>query len=688
MKGTLPVQRPLSNKRYSKQKPYVFWTRAAFVLVVLFPLSLTKIDFRGSFVRGLSVSAHKSSPAYAAFEDLTENYDTTEIRFPEKADKLTTGEKFDFQEALRQGTTIRQVALQGVTIRGPLDVTPKPYYVAGESSHTTPTKSVQKVPVENQLYDIGGRLLPIQQRKNALLSAFQNEDLPAPADGAPDGMSIRLASGEPQPLADRPFWLSGQVEMTEGLAFVGPQTQISVKRVYNGNAQELGRLWVTEGRFEIHVKEPRGYLVAELKSSSGRVLGQGEISLIDVVKQPPQNNRIAGLRIALRPTPDGAAFHASSGYSYDQHSVAVNDAKVEIQSYGDSQAVDDEGFFNDHSLTEDSSFVARATAKDQWPTIVLGHSRRLQEIRLFSKKMLTALIGLTASGSEIKEAEKMAIIWGRVTRQGVPVVGAKIEMAGEFKPIYFGDYKGISVPDAKLTVTSKNGLFSFIRVPEGVQALRISLDDGNTWIPSQIFPTENKHVSYLDLELKDRVLTQLNVFDGFDSKKPVQARVHVVGVEDRLQVGQNDFVEFSVAANPYFVEAEPDLEYFVSRVTVAGSPHRVNIPLVSRQWMNTVMSQNSVTQMADRGVVVGFFDDPVNAVELTGYGPQENMQIYYFDAGGNIRDSQSPATAGGGFVIFNVPLGLQTLYVQPTTGQATFAQIVVPEPDVLQVVTH
>jgi hypothetical protein len=62
------------------------------------------------------------------------------------------------------------------------------------------------------------------------------------------------------------------------------------------------------------------------------------------------------------------------------------------------------------------------------------------------------------------------------------------------------------------------------------------------------------------------------------------------------------------------------------------------------------------------------------------------MKIVYFDSSGEITKDQS-GRAGGGFVILNAPIGLQTLFIHPKQSRDTFAQIVVAEPEYVQVVT-
>lgn len=700
---------------------HVFWARIVACGVVLFPLSLHHVDFRATFSRGLSISAYKSSPAYAAFEDLRENYDAPEMHFPEKAERLVSGEHFDFGDTIGKMPTIRQVSLRGLTIRSQTLPAPQPFYVAGETSlratpsspavsqlkESAPLRVMTEVAPLN-IYDNRGQLLPLNVRKQEIATALKNEDWEIPSVASQVRKLLGSSSNTPPPPiqvaqneADmrsvvlpahapgvRPTWITGQVEMAEGLGYLGADTPITLRRMFNGARYEEGTLQINEGRFEIHVKEPVGFLVAEMRTLNGRVVGHGEISLLEYAKAGMPKERIAGLKIALRPTIEGASFTATSGDSYGDTRIALNHrknkARVEIQSYSDPQAVNDEGVVSDHSLSLDSTFVARGTAQDSWATLIIGHAREPQEIRIFSNKLVAALIDLNQQGTDRKESYRLGVVWGTVKRQGKVTAGATVEMAGHSKPIYFNE---LYLPDPKLTATSSNGLFAFVKVPAGVQALRVSAN-GGPWIPSQIFPSENKHVSFVNLDIRDKVVTQFRVFDGFDLSKTLPSRLKLVGSESSLSLQRNEFVELAVAANPFLIEAESEREYWVSRVTVAGAPHVVHVPMISREWLYRLSVDKQIHQHAERGIIVGMVDDKISEVELTGYANGENMQIYYFDNQGNLFASKAEAGVGGGFVIFNAPIGLQTIYIQGVGSRETFSQVVIAEPEVVQVITH
>ena len=118
--------------KYARRKNHhVFWARILGVAIVLFPLSLHHLDFRATFSLGLSVSAHKASPAYAALEDLRESYTVEVPSAPERVQQIAAGESFNVKTS-HTPMSVRQVAMRGITIHAPVSLQPKPFYVAGE----------------------------------------------------------------------------------------------------------------------------------------------------------------------------------------------------------------------------------------------------------------------------------------------------------------------------------------------------------------------------------------------------------------------------------------------------------------------------------------------------------------------------------------------------------------------------
>lgn len=705
-------------------KPNVFWSRALAVAVVFFPLSISKVDFRTVVQGGLSVSLNKASPAYAAFEDLRENFDNNDFEIPDTGLRLSSGQAADMR-LVQQVPRQRLLTMRGMTVRAPvmeppLVAPPAVVYLAGTTVRQpkiVPVAQLAAVPNLNhdpdsllaakpptitpaakmseedfaaitpaqRARELVEQELQAAQLSNSPMLAAQyrqrQQELEAEKPNSENAVAS-IASFIPSAEAQRPLWLNGQIEMTGGLAFTGPDTHIEVKRTLNGETLERGRIWVTEGKFEIHVKKAVGYLVAELQTRDGRILGRGEMNLVHLTEIPRKDNRVNDIRLALRPTTEGAAFRPISGYSYGNQKMPVADARVEIQAYTEPQGANEDGMVVEPSLNRASSFVARAVAKKHWSTLVVGQAHHPQDVRLFSNSLVEALIDLEVSQSnDRKEALQASVVWGQLTRNGVPVENGTVEMAGGYRAIYFND---MFLPDKNLKRTGSNGLFAFLKVKSGVQALRVVVN-GRLY-PAQVFPTEQKHVSYVELEIREKVVSQFRVFDILDMNKPVSARIRLVGTENELAVNKNQYVEYSVASDHFMVEAEAGSDFEVSRMTLTGAPHLVNVPLLKRDWIYTLYNHRQTGMMQGRGAIVGFIDDQDFEVEITGLAPGDQMNILYFDGEGKPLESKT-GVAGGGFIIFNAPLGLQTLYIHPTQSRETYSQVVIAEPEYIHVVT-
>jgi hypothetical protein len=696
---------------------------------VLLPLSLQNKDFRATFGQGLSVAPNKSSPAYAAFEDLHQRFEKAPSKFPENLETLAAGTRYQPSPALA-AISVRSLAMKGMVVRVASEETPKPYYVAGEIRKTSDGPPV--------LADARGEMLSLQTRKSAISQYIRQnaaewtppsaaaraqqlveEELSLPPPVSMARRDMRSVTGTPivvakadlrpdpvlppqeedvilpqpslpsmhtvSPVADaqRPLWLNGQLEMTGGLAFAGSdQTTLVVKRVVSGEVLEKGRIWINEGRFEIFVKSATGQLVAELVATNGQVLGRGAMNLVHIRDVPTNDNRIYDIRISLRPTSETASLRTVSGYSHGNQMIPVKEARVEIQNYTNPKKVNDDGFFAEPTLTHESSYVARASAPKHWSTVVVGQAQHPQDVRLFSNKLMEALIGLEYSHlTERKEAGFASVVWGQIRRAGKAAEGATVEMAGNYRPIYLNE---LYLPDPNLKATSSNGLFAFVNVRRGVQALRV-LSNGRMY-PAQVFPTEDKHVSYLDLELEDKVVSHFKVFDVLNMNETLDARIRLVGTDDVVSIRKQGLVEYSSGANPFMVESEAGPEYEISRVTLTGKPQTIHVPMVRKEWLTGLFNKNNVMALPGRGMIVGFIDDQDFEVEITGYGAKEQMQIVYFDSRGQ-QVNQKHGMAGGGFVIFNAPAGLQTLYVHPVSSKETYAQVVVAEPEYVHVMS-
>ncbi|NJL23989.1 MAG: hypothetical protein HC902_01570 [Calothrix sp. SM1_5_4] len=580
---------------------------------------------------------------------------------------------------------VRQLAFKGMTVRRPAVVESRPIYIAGESvrKKAVPMPAPGPALHEEDIWQmptvakVARDLVESELQASAPVSA-PTEKIIRSSTGTT--IVVRKADVPPQPsqvvavnggtyrdpvrelmeedsspsfipnlstlsvgASDvRPLWLNGQIEMTGGLAFVGPETHLVVKRVMDGQTYERGRIWVTEGKFEIHVKKAIGFLVAELQTRDGRVLGRGEVNLLHLGKVPAKASRIDDIRIALAPTAENASFRTVSAYSHGDQMMPIREARVEIQAYMDAQAVNDEGFVGETTLDRDSTFVVRARAKKHWSSLVVGQAGQPQDIRLFSNSLVDALIELVLRGTDRKEAYHQGVVWGQIRQADGFVAGAQVEMAGDYKPVYFNE---AYLPDPGMTATGRNGLFAFLRVKQGIQAVRVKTKD--RVYPAQIFPTEDKHVAYIDFELRDKVVSQFKVIDMLDMTRPVSARIRLVGTDEVLNLNGDDYVEYAVPSRTFMVEADAGPEFELSRTTMTGAPHLVHLPVVRKDWLYQLYSGKNIVPAPGRGTVVGFIDDQDFEIEMTGYAPHEEMHVVYFDREGRPLEGRMGVAGGG-----------------------------------------
>ena len=666
------------------------WPKLLAGAVVFFPLSLARIDFRANFGRGLAISTYHGSPAYAALEDLSAEFDAVPDLAAADLPEL---------ELVRGRVTsptgeVRQLALSGTTISQPVVIPPPPetvialeptdVYADPENSgsiravaHHLVRQELAKSNPERMLASTMGTKIIVRGQA----SAHPPRAALTPAESfRPKFTNLASVSGSPH-LA-RALWLDGQVEMTGGLGFSGPEVELVIKRILDGRTLEKGRIWVTEGRFEIQVSKPTGQLVAELQTRDGRVFGRGEINLLGVASAVPRDlNRIGDLRIALRPTSEWAAVRAISAYSHGEHKIALNQAHVQVQSASHALTVDDEGLAVEPTLGPGSSYVVRTEAPGHRPTLALGDADRVRDVRLLSVAMVKALVELERKPADRARANLDGVVWGQVKENGIARAGATVELTGEQTVVYFND---LYLPDRNLTRTRANGLFAFLNVPSGVQAARVRV--GERSFPAQIFAAEDQHVSVLDFDLNESAVAQFKVTDVLNERQPRAAELRLVGTDARVRVTGDDAVTFATSGGPAMVEADAGPEFEISRGIVTRDGGDVKLPVVRRAWLKGLHEFVHQPIDAGRGAVIGFVDEQDFEVAMTGAVSDEKLSVVYFDRGGRPRDPQT-GVAGGGFAVLNAPPGVQTVTVRPTQSLETYSQIVVAEPNLVNVVS-
>lgn len=707
-------------------------------LIIFFPLSVHQLDYRSRFTEGLTIKMKRSSPAYAALEDASRSYsDRADVRIVQEVATLASG-KLRIHSHMAAGLAAApkllalktMVLRQSFQARAPLQKdmdlrteTPgtgllpleerkrilaqyfrsqdwsapsvrekakeliqaelqSPSRADSEVRTVTIASSATPIIVAKPGADFSGLLKgvphPLNSRGNLAMASLPSPATPPVTTAsafrggvtqvASADVSPTLTVSSLSPSRHNPHLIKGRLQIRDGLAFMGAETYFSLHRVSDGAVHEAGRVNITEASFEIYVHEPRGQLIAELRSRDGQTLGRGRLDLDGDLTSDD-------LKMELTPVATGAAVRVASAYSDGQHRIPVKNAIVAFDQNGMPQALNDEGLRQDPDRARSSTFVIRASADKHWPTLAMGTEGEIREVRLYPESMMRSLLDLTMKEGR-SAAEQAGVVWGRILKDGKPVRGVEVELAGSYMPVYFNQ---IYLPDNQLHATDDNGMFAFLLVRPGVQAVRIRYN--GKMYPAQVFPTEERHLSYVEINLEDGAAGSVNVAlqDAFDPKQKMSAHVRFVGVDDEVGMSGSQKLHYPAGPDMMMLEADAGSEYELSRVQVLKSDSRVVVPLIKRSWLQSIADIKQFELIPHRGVVVGQVVDQPFQVEFTGY-TAETPQIAYFDSNGMLVAGNS-GPAGGGFVLFNAPLGLQTLSIKPIASNQVYTQTFVAEPE-------
>jgi|GEM_PF-3954338 len=712
-------------------------------LIIFFPLSVHQLDYRSRFTDGLTIKMKRSSPAYAALEDSSQTYsDHTDTKVIQEVAALSTGRVRIHNHIAAGSAAPKLLALKTMVLRQsfqaraplqrdmdlrtetpgtgllPLEERKRilaQYFRSQDwSAPTVREKAKELIQAELQgptRADSEVRTVTVASSSTPIIVARPGTDISGLLKGVPHplpshnsimmavntpppttpsvttasafrgGTAAMLANPHPKPDADatptltvsslapsqkNPHLIKGQLEIRDGLAFMGSETYFTLHRVSDGTVHEAGRVNITEASFEIYVHEPRGQLVAELRSRDGQTLGRGRL---DLDSESPTDD----LKIDLTPVTNGATVRVASAYTEGNHRVPVKNALVAFDQNGMPQGLNEDGLRQDPDRARSSTFMVRATADKHWPTLAMGTEGEIRDVRLYPESMMRSLLDLTMKEGR-SAAEQAGVVWGRILKDGKPIRGVEVELAGSYMPVYFNQ---IYLPDNNLHATDDNGMFAFLLVRPGVQAVRVRYN--GKMYPAQVFPTEQHHLSYVEINLEGNQSVNVALQDAFDPKQKMSAHVRFVGVDDEVGITGSQKLHYPAGPDMMMLEADAGSEYELSRVQVLKSDSRVIVPMIKRSWLQSIADIKQFELVPHRGIVVGYVVDQPFQVEFTGY-TTETPQLAYFDAQGMLTAGNS-GPAGGGFILYNAPLGLQTLSIKPIASNQVYTQAFVAEPE-------
>jgi len=481
--------------------------------------------------------------------------------------------------------------------------------------------------------------------------------------------------------------ISGVIELRNGVALTDSTDRLKIFREIDGEPVESGQTWVREAKYQIVVAETRGRLVAELESRSGDLLGRGEIDLNQLAFQD-RESQLSNVNIQLLPVPRGLSGFMKSAYSYGTKVVALDRAEIRIEDLDLSINTDRDGKFSDENIQNQSSVIIRSRRAGYWGSIALARAGKHNALTLYPDQMMGAFASLMSKSSPVS-SRRPAIIWGRITKEGQAVAGARVELLTgekEIRPVYFNK---LFLPDESLQQSSSNGLYAFYDVDPEVHAVQVIHEE---FAGESVFlPAQAGYVSQIDLEVSAPEQTSIKVFDGLSTEQPLAATLFSIGTDRKITVDQSGETTARLAKHSGFavIDAQAGDEYARSRTLVAGHTHFLLVPMIRSDWLESIRSARRINQDVHVGTIVGFVpgDSPFQVFLGERKQTSASERIIYFDARGRLLNSNI-GVPGGGYVIFNVKEGFTTVAVSVANREGLQAQTALVADEVVNVIYH
>jgi hypothetical protein len=611
----------------------------------VFPASLGSLKFVPLY-KALTIRANKKLPPHIAYLDSHFDIQSSDWASFDKRAKLPllSGVSANAQQGpyvLTQNRT-----LEGITIRKSTEV------VLAQATRNYKTESQARQETEGP-----------QWLKNIVRP-------PTAALGTDSGkMEVSLVN---LTAAKR---ITGQVELKDGLA-VTNEHHIEVRRSNEGIFHEMGRVDLAKGSYSIDVDETSGFILARLIDKSGVVLGEGSIRLSQL--QSPER-LIYGPRLEIAPSP---AWTGNVG-SYYPKAVPPAGKEPKDKDRGRVTALGGEseihigkaGEIKLDNVARGSVTIVRAEVPEHLPSnkmMIAGDEQfTLTNFPVSMMKAMKSIV--TEPGAPQTYLEDTTFVWGTVTVDGKPVAGVSVlsETDSEVKPIYFNEFM---IPDPKLTATSSSGIYAFMNIQQGFNA--ILAQRGDAYFGHQNVVVESGTVAMGDIQnTLHTESVRVRAFDAF-AGEPVHVVANMQSQTEPLQIQNgNAVVILPQVSRTSMIYTEVEPGYVAANYFYNDKDSYIHLPILRQEWLANLRIDAKLDEVPNTGTIVGFFGDENFEAYLAKNPKDSPMQIIYFDGAGRVS-ATGKGVAGGGFVMFNVPPGTQETVLLGVNTERIYSKVV------------
>ena len=440
----------------------------------------------------------------------------------------------------------------------------------------------------------------------------------------------------------------GNLRLAEGV--MAGDRSLKIKHIVDGRVQEIGDIDPKKGTFSIQVADTLGLLRAELLESDGTPVASGDF-------RPGDSTLTGSPEIVLAPhnQMNFKTVHYTGGKSPkssanptvpSQTLIAALGSKIQSDEFGDNQLT---------RVARDSWALARTQAQGHQQTLSMMSPLKPMDVPLFSERLMKAFLGGHRSVDQ-----SPGILWMTVTANGKNLDDVELTIQG-----------------SDLVPNVGNGSYVFTNLEPGFYQV-VAKKEGHLLGHYNAFVDTNA-ATVGEIEINDRFAqVPVKTFDAL-SGEPLTARLDLQSLEASSFSEGISEIQLPKLHRLSFGEAYPQqADYVPSRILYSDDTESLVVPLVKEAWLKERLQARAIRQQQDTGVIVGFVSEGTYKVYLPDQENYDETNVVFFDPTG--AEVMGP-TAGGGFILFNVPAGTQSVTVVSQSSNLMNTQIVPMDPN-------
>lgn len=518
------------------------------------------------------------------------------------------------------------------------------------------------------------------------------EDFVTNEQKADMGSAVSALTPEATVLSPDKKWatIKGKFELIDGVGIV--DHYIEIRRIEEGISREVGQIDLMTGSYAIEIESPQGYLVAQVRDrSTGGLVGEDRARLFNL-QSKGQYFEGPFIRVGQPPTlainlsysgGNGSGGSGKSAISTKSAKAVVPDSASTFSSAVNSVATATL-FDNQNTLAQvndkfsNIGLWSATISRFYDPSRVYKNVTTIRqtadknETSVFTSKWIEGVVEYVADLQKISYRSKNApILIGRVLVDGKPVAGAEVMIESHLglQPIYFDQFM---IPSISAKTTSENGYFMFVGLDVG--AYKVSAIRRQQALGGQMFLAEADAIAFQNIAAQSTLRSKtLRSFDAFSSELVETEAYASESQADVIETngGKAQMQSYAETGLSEVIVKPQDARYLSVRYNYNSRQDYLHLPQVQEEWLLQAIRTYKINVMPQSGVIIGFTRDLVYDAYLVSESFSKN-DVLYFDSTGHVTTT---LTTGGGFILFNVPVGMREVVLQERKTDRIFSQV-------------